>query len=114
MPELPEVETIARQLRELVVGLDGGEALIVSMRMTGQLLFHENGAPEERFLRAVIRFADGTALHFADTRKFGRMAVVDAAVLGQGARPPTGRAPPGPRGDRLRVPLHESLGVEPL
>src|SRR2546426_5635421 len=86
MPELPEVETIARQLRELVVGrvvdgfeslwvrltepvpaehvaarlrgrrivavrrrgkfvvfdLDGGEALIVSLRMTGQLLFHEN------------------------------------------------------------------------
>ena len=160
MPELPEVETIARQLHELVVGrvvdgfeslwvrltepvpaehvaarlrgrrivavrrrgkfvvfdLDGGEALIVSLRMTGQLLFHENGAPEERFLRAVIRFADGTALHFADTRKFGRMAVVDAAVLGQGARPPTGRGapPPGPRGDRLRVPLHESLGVEPL
>src|SRR5213594_309078 len=107
MPELPEVETIARQLRELVVGLDGGEALIVSMRMTGQLLFHENGAPPERFLRAVIRFADGTALHFADTRKFGRMVIVDAAVLdGPGA------PPPGPR--RARSPLHESIGIEPL
>src|SRR5881628_3766863 len=154
MPELPEVETIARQLRELVVGrvvdgfeslwvrltepvpaehvaarlrgrriiavrrrgkfvvfdLDGGEALVVSLRMTGQLLFHENGAPPERFLRAVIRFADGTALHFADTRKFGRMVIVDAAVLdGPGA------PPPGPRSVRRpRAPLHESVGIEPL
>src|SRR5713101_219419 len=151
MPELPEVETIARQLRGLVVDrtisefesrwvrltepepaehvaarlrgrrivavrrrgkfvvfdLDGGEALVVSLRMTGQLLFHENGAPPERFLRAVIRFADGTALHFADTRKFGRMVIVDAAVLdGPGA------PPPGPR--RARSPLHESIGIEPL
>ena len=158
MPELPEVETIARQLRELVVGrtveafeslwirltepvpaehvaarlrgrritgvrrrgkfvvfdLDGGEALVVSLRMTGQLLFHENGAPAERFLRAVIRFTDGTALHFADTRKFGRMVIVDAAVLdGRRGLPPKGRALPfGPR--RARAPLHESIGIEPL
>ena len=95
------IVAVRRRGKFVVFDLDGGEALIVSLRMTGQLLFHENGAPEERFLRAVIRFADGTALHFADTRKFGRMAVVDAAVLERD--PPRGKAP-----------LHESLGVEPL
>ena len=149
MPELPEVETIARQLRELVVGrriaafesfwhrvtepvpaahfatrlvgrqitgvgrrgkfvvleLDGDEALIVSLRMTGKLLFREPGAPDDTFVRAVIEFADGTGLRFSDTRKFGRMAIVDRADLVEnGDRP---RSRPG-------VPLHRVLGIEPL
>jgi formamidopyrimidine-DNA glycosylase len=146
MPELPEVETIARQLRGLVVDrtisefesrwvrltepepaavvdarlrgrrisdvrrrgkfvvfdLDGGEALVVSLRMTGKLLY---GAADvdERYVRGEIRFADGTAMRFSDTRKFGRMAVIDAATLdGTGDR------------RRQRMPLHASLGQEPL
>ncbi|HEV8671539.1 MAG TPA: bifunctional DNA-formamidopyrimidine glycosylase/DNA-(apurinic or apyrimidinic site) lyase [Candidatus Limnocylindria bacterium] len=155
MPELPEVETIARQLRDLVVGrrvaafesfwhrvtepvpaahfatrlagreitgvgrrgkfivleLDGGEALIVSLRMTGKLLFREPGSAEDTFVRAVIGFADGTALRFSDTRKFGRMAIVDRADLvedgDRGASPPE-----DPR--RARLPLHRVLGIEPL
>jgi formamidopyrimidine-DNA glycosylase len=148
MPELPEVETIARQLRGLVVGrtighfrsewhrltepepaelfaarlagrtiravgrrgkfvvfeLDGGEALIVSLRMTGQLLFREKEIEAHPYRRAHIAFRDGTALEFADTRKFGRMAIVDAASLD------------GTSGRRRRAgePLHSHLGVEPL
>jgi len=148
MPELPEVETIARQLQGLVVGrtvagfsslwhrvtephsarnfetrligrritgvgrrgkfvvleLDGGEALIVSLRMTGQLLFREAGSAEDRFTRAFLTFADGTLLRFADTRKFGRMQIVETSELVDGAR------------ERRTVgkPLHSSLGIEPL
>ena len=145
MPELPEVETIARQLRGLVVDrtisefesrwvrltepepaevvgarlrgrrisdvrrrgkfivfdLDGGEALVVSLRMTGKLLY-EVADVDERYVRGAIRFADGTALRFSDTRKFGRMAVIDAAAL----EAKTER--------RARMPLHSSLGQEPL
>src|SRR5687767_14533409 len=149
MPELPEVETIARQLQELIIGrrvagfesfwhrvtepvpaahfatrltgreitavgrrgkfvvleLDGGEALIASLRMTGKLLFREHDAPEDTFVRAIIGFADGTFLRFSDTRKFGRMAIVDLADLaGNGDRP---RAKAG-------TPLHRVLGIEPL
>ncbi len=148
MPELPEVETIARQLKDLVVGrrvarfeslwhrvteplpathfaarlagreitgvsrrgkfvvleLDGDEALIVSLRMTGKLLFREDGSPDDAFTRAVIRFADGTVLRFADTRKFGRMAIVDRADLLENGD--------GPRGPGQ--PLHRTLGIEPL
>jgi len=146
MPELPEVETIARQLRGLVVDrtisefesrwvrltepepaevfgarlrgrrirdvrrrgkfvvfdLDGGEALVVSRRMTGKLLY--GGADvDERYVRGEIRFEDGTAMRFSDTRKFGRMAIVDAATLdGNG------------EGRRANMPLHASLGQEPL
>ena len=145
MPELPEVETIARQLRGLVVDrtisefesrwvrltepepaevvgarlrgrrirdvrrrgkfvvfdLDGGEALVVSLRMTGKLLFGVADV-DERYVRGEIRFVDGTAMRFSDTRKFGRMAVIDAATLeGTAVRRP-------------RMPLHASLGQEPL
>jgi formamidopyrimidine-DNA glycosylase len=146
MPELPEVETIARQLRVSVVDrtisdfesrwvrltepepaevvaarlrgrrisdvrrrgkfvvfdLDGGEALVVSLRMTGKLLY-EVADVDERYVRGEIRFVDGTAMRFSDTRKFGRMAVIDAATLdgnGEFRRP--------------RMPLHASLGQEPL
>jgi len=146
MPELPEVETIARQLRGLVVDrtisefesrwvrltepepaevvgarlrgrrisdvrrrgkfvvfdLDGGEALVVSLRMTGKLLFGVADV-DERYVRGEIRFVDGTAMRFSDTRKFGRMAVIDAATLdGNGVV------------RRPRMPLHASLGQEPL
>ncbi|HVD31592.1 MAG TPA: bifunctional DNA-formamidopyrimidine glycosylase/DNA-(apurinic or apyrimidinic site) lyase [Methylomirabilota bacterium] len=146
MPELPEVETIARQLRALVVDrtisefesrwvrltepepaevvgarlrgrrisdvrrrgkfvvfdLDGGEALVVSLRMTGKLLYGVADV-DERYVRGEIRFADGTAMRFSDTRKFGRMAVIDASTLeGNGEQ------------RRPKMPLHASLGQEPL
>src|SRR5438876_11092723 len=135
MPELPEVETIARQLQGVVadstisefgarwvrltepepaevVGarlrgrrisdvrrrgkfvvfdLDGGEALVVSLRMTGKLLYGVEDV-DERYVRGEILFEDGTALRFSDTRKFGRMAVIDASTLES-----RGASPPGPR-----------------
>jgi len=146
VPELPEVETIARQLRELVVDrtisdfesrwirltepepaevvaarlrgrrissvrrrgkfvvfdLDGGDALVVSLRMTGKLLYGVEDV-DERYVRGQILFADGTALRFSDTRKFGRMAVVDAAALETRTEL-----------RRPKMPLHSSLGQEPL
>jgi len=145
MPELPEVETIARQLRGLVVDrtisdfssrwirltepeppehfaarlrgrrianvrrrgkfvvfdLDGGDALVVSLRMTGKLLFGVDDV-DERYVRGDITFADGSVLRFSDTRKFGRMAVIDAAALDA----VVDRKP--------KMPLHSSLGQEPL
>jgi formamidopyrimidine-DNA glycosylase len=161
MPELPEVETIARQLRRLVTGrtvkhfrsewhrltepepaelfaarlagkrisgvrrrgkfvvidLDEraagerrslakskSEALIVSLRMTGQLLFRDREVEAHPYRRAHIAFTDGTALEFADTRKFGRMAIVDAEAL-EGLVE---------RRRRVGEPLHRYLGVEPL
>jgi len=88
-----------------VLELDGGEALIVSLRMTGKLLFREQGAPEDTFVRAVIGFADGTFLRFSDTRKFGRMAIVDLADLAENGDRPRAKA---------GTPLHRVLGIEPL
>jgi formamidopyrimidine-DNA glycosylase len=98
------IAAVRRRGKFVVLELDGGEALIVSLRMTGQLLFREQGNSEDRFVRAVLSFDDGTVLRFADTRKFGRMAIVDLADLSETRR------------ERRTVgaPLHRSLGVEPL
>jgi formamidopyrimidine-DNA glycosylase len=132
MPELPEVETIARDLAPRLAGrtiarvrhakqppvfdakslppallrgrtvlavgragkyllLDLGDDLRVAvhLRMTGNLLFRENGKSVAR-TRAILEFTDGTRLVFADVRKFGRMRVFrgDArAALGIGVDP---------------------------
>jgi len=97
------ISSVRRRGKFVVFDLDGGEALVVSLRMTGKLLYGVDDV-DERYVRGQILFEDGTALRFSDTRKFGRMAVVDAATLES-----RGASPPGPR-----VPLHSSLGQEPL
>ncbi len=89
MPELPEVETIRRQLAQKIVGkkLDGkliarvrrraklliidfqeGGSLLFHLKLTGQLIF--NGKPQAS-TRRVFYFNDGTSLVFNDVRKFG-------------------------------------------
>lgn len=154
MPELPEVETITRQLATVVTGrtiatfasdwvrltepepvevvaarlagrtieavrrrgklivfaLDGGDALLTSLRMTGSFRYRAPLEPgearsAERFVRARFAFADGSGLDFVDLRKLGRMSMVDAReVAGDDAG-----------GDRtIRAPLHQAMGREPL
>ncbi|MDP3995740.1 MAG: DNA-formamidopyrimidine glycosylase [bacterium] len=89
MPELPEVETVRRQLEKKIVGkritgrsivglrrrakiliidLDSGQSLIFHLKMTGQLIF--NGKPSQ-YTRKVFNFDDGSRLVFNDVRKFG-------------------------------------------
>jgi formamidopyrimidine-DNA glycosylase len=119
VPELPEVETVARDLRSLIVGarivgarctwprtlrthdpvafgaalaghrveavgrraklvvieLDGGFALTVHLKMTGQLFVVPAEALEDPHVRLVLELADGRELRFRDIRKFGRVGL---------------------------------------
>jgi len=89
MPELPEVETIRRQLAQKIIGkkLNGRKiinirrrakiliidftdspSLIFHLKLTGQLIF--NGKPSP-YTRKVFNFDDGSRLVFNDARKFG-------------------------------------------
>lgn len=89
MPELPEVETIKRQLAEKIVGekLDGrkitgvrrrakiliidfndGSSLAFHLKLTGQLIFNGETLPHTR---KVFIFNSGNRLVFNDSRKFG-------------------------------------------
>lgn len=126
MPELPEVETIARQLREghedfpplpgkqvervtlrwprhiarpsaaafrrrvrgrtfrdvgrrgkyLVFALDQA-TLLVHLKMSGDLYLARPGQPRQRFDHTVFHLDDGWQLRFSDSRKFGRVFLVD-------------------------------------
>ncbi|MCX8066744.1 MAG: bifunctional DNA-formamidopyrimidine glycosylase/DNA-(apurinic or apyrimidinic site) lyase [Anaerolineae bacterium] len=122
MPELPEVETLARELREtlvgrtitgvdvhwprtvespdpetfaqrlqdrrireirrrgkwLLVGLEGGDWLLLHLRMSGRLTLRERGAPEDPYLRLTLHLDDGRRLDFSDPRKFGRALLADS------------------------------------
>ncbi len=125
MPELPEVETIARQLRNrgvegreilsaevawprmveplsveafsaavcgrsidrisrigkwLVFSLGSGQAIMVHLRMAGSFSL-EPGEHD----RVVLELSGGLALHYRDTRKFGRWKLVDdpGEILGR-------------------------------
>ena len=125
MPELPEVETIRRQLepavggrtivdvevfderwtrpdppssveepvagrrilaverrgKYLILRLDGGWALIMHLRMTGNLVLRAPDDPAEqpRFLRARLELDDGSELLFTDARRFGHAVALQGA-----------------------------------
>jgi len=118
MPELPEVEYVARQLRAAVLGrrithaavlwartvtpmdarefearvsgqritsinrrgkhlivvLDGGDALAIHRRMSGNLIL-ERAREEALYVRVAFTLDDGQLLLFTDPRKFGRVTL---------------------------------------
>ena len=99
MPELPEVETIKRQLLGKIVGkkLDGqkiigvrrrGKILIIEfedktnlafhLKLTGQLIV--DGEPS-RYTRKVFIFSDKTKIIFNDARKFGWFKIISNQEL---------------------------------
>lgn len=106
MPELPEVETIRRQLERKIVGkklndkkivgvrrrakiliidFNDGSSLLFHLKLTGQLIF--NGRPS-KYTRQVFKFDDGSQLVFNDARKFGWWKYVkDSKPIEQGFGP---------------------------
>ena len=89
MPELPEIETIKRELsceivgkklervkitgvrrraKILMIDLADGTSLVFHLKLTGQLLLN---AKPGKYTRAVFKFSDGTNLVFNNVRKFG-------------------------------------------
>ena len=125
MPELPEVETIARTLRRKIVGksiadvalsglalrrpveesfagcLSGrtirrihrrGKYLVLEMQprayclvhlgMSGRLFFRAGPEQALRHTHAIIRFSDGSELHFVDHRRFGLLSAYELPRLG--------------------------------
>jgi formamidopyrimidine-DNA glycosylase len=68
---------IARRGKFLVFSLDNSYKWIVHLRMTGALLIKKEADAVEKFIRVLIRLDDGTAVHFRDVRRFGRMWLVE-------------------------------------
>ncbi len=142
MPELPEVETVRRSLREALRGrrivevtriawprtiaepppetfrellrdravldvdrrgkyvllrLDHDETLVVHLRMTGRLTVAPAGDEPDAHTHIVLRLDDGRQLMFRDTRKFGRIWLLD----GEGLASLEGKLGPEPLDDAL-------------
>src|SRR5262249_26834185 len=75
------VRAIGRRGKHLIVELDGGDALVIHRRMSGNVIFL---SPEERdpWARVVFSLDDGRTLVFSDPRKFGRTLLVRQDELG--------------------------------
>lgn len=135
MPELPEVETVRRDIaaryvgdellgldvtgtrtvrrhgpnalaalagrqltgarrhgKYLVLDWEGGECLIVHLRMSGQLLVADQSAPDPPHTHAVLKFRRQGRLLFVDPRTFGELFLPSQLANGHptGARTGTG------------------------
>src|SRR5215210_1378960 len=87
------IEAVERRGKYLVLRLEGGRALVMHLRMTGNLLLElargtgELGSrpeledPPHRHLRAVIALEGGGRLLFTDPRRFGQAVVLEAGEL---------------------------------
>ncbi len=84
---------VERRAKYIVIKLDRDEGLVVHLRMTGRLTIEAPDAEPDSHTHVVLRLADGGQIFFRDTRKFGRIWLLD--------------------GEGLRL-LHTRLGPEPL
>ncbi len=71
------VESARRRGKYLWLVLDGDEALLCHLGMSGQMLVSDAGAPAPRHLRIVLDLDDGRQLRFVDQRIFGGMMLAD-------------------------------------
>jgi formamidopyrimidine-DNA glycosylase len=72
------VISLNRRGKYLLLELDRG-LLAVHLRMTGRLVYLQNGKPPENHLRVVLPFTDGSSLYFCDMRKFGGFWLLDSS-----------------------------------
>lgn len=71
-----EIVTLNRRGKHLIFELDNSTFLIIHMRMTGSLLIKSSTEEPGNSVRAIIYLDDGTAIHFRDMRRFGKMWLV--------------------------------------
>jgi len=74
------VVAVSRRAKYIVLSLDDGRALLIHLRMTGKLRLEPLSAKPLSHDRAQLTFADGRALVFNDTRKFGRFQLADTVA----------------------------------
>jgi formamidopyrimidine-DNA glycosylase len=70
------ISKLSRRGKHLIFTLDNRQILIVHLRMTGSLLIKKASDLPEKFVRVILKFENGAALHFRDVRRFGRMWLV--------------------------------------
>ncbi len=82
-----QITEAKRRGKYLVLILSPRGSLVIHLRMTGQFFYRH---PEERSLpqiahtHLIINFANGSAFHYADVRRFGRVCYYDSEISDTG------------------------------
>ncbi|NHN54463.1 bifunctional DNA-formamidopyrimidine glycosylase/DNA-(apurinic or apyrimidinic site) lyase [Calidifontibacter sp. DB0510] len=71
------VEQADRRGKYLWLALDSGEALVVHLGMSGQMLVTSADTPRPKHCHAFFGMSDGRELRFVDQRTFGGLQLVD-------------------------------------
>ena len=91
---------VERRAKNILIYISGGHIILIHLKMTGHLLFgkyvfdkkekkwvpdkKERSAlfdPYNRFIHVVFSFSNGKQLAFCDSRKFGKVTLIDIADL---------------------------------
>lgn len=70
------IRAVRRRGKWLIVDLSGELALVMHLRMTGRIFLRHPDDPEDPYLRARLRLADGAEIRWCDVRKFGTWDLV--------------------------------------
>ncbi len=77
-----KITDIHRVAKNIVLGLDSGEFLVIHLAMTGRLLFRKVGFKADQWERVIFTLEkDGKAgeLRYTDLRMFGKVKLIDSA-----------------------------------
>lgn len=77
-----KVESLGRRGKYLFIHLAGSVTLILHFRMTGKLIYYQGEHEPEKHTHAVFYLENGQ-IHHSDMRKFGRIQLVETALLGK-------------------------------
>lgn len=95
------VETVQRKGKFLKVILDS-KVLVSHLRMEGKYALHKPGSEPTKHTHVILTFTDGTALHYADVRKFGTMHLFSKGE--EENHPPLSKLGPEPVGSQAIEP----------
>jgi formamidopyrimidine-DNA glycosylase len=96
---------VDRRAKYIIIRLDQDEALVVHLRMTGRLMIAAADVEPDQHTHVVFQLDNGQQLMFRDTRKFGRISLLDA----EGVAALDGRLGPEPLAETLTVAAFATL-----
>ena len=80
-----QVTAINRRAKYIVCELSDGDTLIIHLKMSGHLAVVDKTTPADKYAHTIFGLANDQELRFRDTRKFGRVYLVDdpQTILGK-------------------------------
>lgn len=82
-----QITEAKRRGKYLVLVLTPKGSLVIHLRMTGQFFYRhpqEQALPKIAHTHLIINFVDGSAFHYADVRRFGRICYHDSEISDPG------------------------------